>query len=126
MTEIVQGDALTLAVDTGPCESDRAFFRQHPRRNFRLRPAWMCEIQDFARRGGVSDEPPDGFCWWILVYQLATGKIRLRLPLQAPHDNDLDPPEDVVRNVWREYAPPEWKKHARTLRHEFARWGEAS
>jgi hypothetical protein len=127
MTETIQGDALTLAVDTGPCESDRLFFRQHPQRTFRLRPAWTIEIEDFARRGGISSrELPDGLCWWMLVHQLAARAVRLRMPLAAPHYWPPDPPENVARDVWRARAPREWKKHARTLRRELARLGEAA
>jgi hypothetical protein len=122
MTEIVKGDDISLAVDTGPCESDRAFFRQHPQRNFRLRPAWSVEVEDFARRGGISPrELPDGLCWWILVHQLVRHKIRLRWPLPAPHTFFPDPPENIVRDIWRDHVPRDWKKHTRELQRDALR-----
>jgi hypothetical protein len=118
LTEIIQGDDISRAVDTGPCESDRAFFRQHPQRSFRLRPAWSVEIEDFARRGGITPrELPDGLCWWILVHQLIPHKIRLRYPLAAPHTFFPDPPENIVRNVWRDHVP----RDARAKSHAFKR-----
>src|SRR5262245_50749576 len=86
MTELVKGDDIALAVDTRPCESDRVFFGQHPERNFRLRPAWGVEIEDFARRGGIVRELSNGLCWWILFTNLFPTKFgciggwRLRIP----------------------------------------------
>jgi hypothetical protein len=122
MTEIVQGDEISLAVDTGPCESDRTFFRQHPQRNFRLRPAWTCEIQDFARHHhAISGKPPDGYCWWIIVHQLVQHKIRLRWPLLAPHHFYPDPPENIVRDVWRERVPHEARAKSRALKRDALR-----
>jgi hypothetical protein len=95
---------------------------QHPKRNFRLRPAWTCEIDDFFRRGGISPrELPDGFCWWIIVHQLVRHKVRLRLPLAAPHHFFPDPPENVVRDVWHDYVPREWKKRSRDLQRDTLR-----
>jgi hypothetical protein len=124
------GDAIMIAVDAGPCESDRAFFRAQPQRNFRLRPAWACEIEDFARQGGIKRELPDGLCWWILVHQLVRHKIRLRWPLAAPHHFYPDPPENVVRDVWRDRVPREWKRRCRELRRDCTRvleqYGEVS
>jgi len=108
MTEIAEADDIVLAVDTGPCESDRVFFRQHPRRNFRLRPAWSVEIEDFARHGLVP-ELSSGLCWWILVYQLAHGW-RMRWPFPAPHYYPPDPPEQVARDVWRTSASRDMQK----------------
>src|SRR5262249_37682615 len=59
---------------------------QHPERNFRLRPAWGVEIEDFARRGGIVRELSNGLCWWILFTNLFPTKFgciggwRLRIP----------------------------------------------
>ena len=125
-SKIVQGDALTLAVDTGPCESDRVFFRQHPQRSFRLRPAWTIEIEDTARYDGMPNELPDGCSWWMLVHQIVRGKVRLRWLIAAPHDLQMiDPPEKVALDLWRSCIPAEWKERTRDLQREFARMGEA-
>jgi hypothetical protein len=125
-----KGDAITQAVDTGACESDRAFFRQHPQRNFRLRPAWSAEIEDFARPGVIIRELPDGLCWWVIVHQLVQHKIRLRWPLAAPHAFYPDPPETIVRDVWRKRVPRDARDKSRALRRDALRtlkqYGEIS
>src|SRR5262245_43471918 len=90
---------LAKRVDAGACESDRAFFRQHPGHNFRLRRAWAVEMEDFARKGAIKRELPADLCWWILVHQLIPHKIRLRWPLAAPHSFSPDPPENIARGV---------------------------
>jgi hypothetical protein len=116
-------DALSLAVDSGPCESDRTFFLQQPQRNFRLRPAWTVEVEEAARYDGITTELPDGWCWWMLVHQIVRHKVRFRWLIAAPHDLSIDPPEPVARAVWRACIPPAWKKQVRTLQHNFARKG---
>jgi hypothetical protein len=62
--------------------SDRTFFEQHPRRQFRVRPAWDVEIEDFARAGAILRTLPDGLCWWFVVHQIQPG-YRMRFPLPA-------------------------------------------
>jgi hypothetical protein len=93
---------LGAQVDAGACESDRAFFRQHPRRSFRLRPSWAAEIEEFARHGTVERDLPDGLCWWVIVHQLVPHKLRMRWPLPAPHYFFPDPPEEIARKIWRD------------------------
>src|SRR5262249_28235110 len=118
MSELHQGDALTEAIDTGPCESDRTFFRHHPRRNFRLRPAWTVEIEDFIRRGGIKTHAlPDGACWWMLVRKLAP-HWRVRYPIVAPSDLFPDPPEDIARVIWHWYLSRSQQRLVRTLQHK--------
>jgi hypothetical protein len=97
---IFEGDDLTRQGDEGPCESDRIFFRQHPKRRFRLRPAWTCEIEAFARHGGRLEEPPAGLMWWISVRQIAEG-VRARLLLGAPHHLPVETSEADARRIWR-------------------------
>src|SRR5262249_40378261 len=121
MSELHQGDALTEAVDTGPCESDRAFFRHNPRRNFRLRPAWTCEIEDFARHNKNTPELPDGWCWWVLVHQLVYDQVRMRWPIPAPHTYYPDPPENIVQKIWREQLPRKTHKKTREIQHALLR-----
>jgi hypothetical protein len=111
-------DEIARQVDTGACESDRAFFRQHPRRSFRLRPAWAAEIEDFARHGVIQRELPNGLCWWILVHQLVPNKVRLRWPLAASHSACPDPPEKTVREVWMRHVPSECRKSTRSLQRD--------
>lgn len=90
---------LAAKIEETAWASDRAFFKDRPARRYRLRPAWTCEIE-----GGVAaldGTPPPlrpGACWWVAVYQMAPG-MRMRVPFQAPHDLDTDPPEDVAREV---------------------------
>jgi len=121
VTESIQGDALDELIDTGPCESDRTFFRHHPRRNFRLRPAWTIEIDDFIHRGGIkTHDLPDGTCWWMLVRKLAP-HWRVRYPIVAPDYLFADPPEEIVHGVWRRYMPPSWKKLVRDLQRKISR-----
>jgi len=127
---LLSDQELCEQVDAGACESDRAFFRQHPQRNFRLRPAWAAEIEEFARKGAIECKLPDGLCWWILVHQLVRYKVRLRWPLSAPHDCGPDPPENMVRQVWHRRVPHEWKKKSHTLQRDVTRvlrqYGEIS
>jgi len=118
---LLSDQELCERVDAGACESDRAFFRQHPQRNFRLRPAWAVEIEDFARKGAIERKLPDELCWWVLVHQLIQHKIRLRWPLAAPHDFYPDPPENIARDVWRKQVPREWKQRTRDLQRDITR-----
>jgi hypothetical protein len=97
------------------------FFQQHPRRNFRLRPAWTVEIEDLVRRGAIAGRLPEGLCWWVLVCQLVPGKVRMRWPLAAPHTSFADPPENIVRGVWRDVVPREWRQRARKMQRDVTR-----
>ena len=75
--------------------SDRTFFQQHPRRNFRLRPAFTVEIEQLA-----SDELlPEGFCWWVVIKQIEPG-IRCRWPFGAPHSLPTEVSENTARDMW--------------------------
>jgi hypothetical protein len=107
--------------DASAGESDRTFFRQHPQRNFRLRPAWAAEIEEFTRNGTIKRDLPADLCWWILVHQIVPHKARLRWPLSAPHHYYADPPEKIVRKIWLRRVPREWKKKSRTLQREITR-----
>jgi hypothetical protein len=95
-------DDLTERVDRGPCESDRIFFRQHPKRKFRLRPAWDVELEDFSRAsdGKCGYVLPDPLIWWIIVYQAKPG-VRFRTPIFAPHTMPTEVSERDARAVWR-------------------------
>ena len=122
--QIIKGDALSVAIDTGPCESDRTFFRQHPQRSFRLRPAWTIEVEDTARNDGMPNDLPDGHSWFVIVHRIARG-VRLRWLIAAPQDLPIDPPEQLVLDFWRTHIPPELKEHTRELQQQYARLGEA-
>jgi hypothetical protein len=87
---------LAERVDVTACESDRAFFRHHPKRNFRVRPAWAAEIEAFARQGAIPKAEP-GRCWWIVVCQLVRHQVRVHWPIVLPHDLPPDPPEHIAR-----------------------------
>jgi hypothetical protein len=97
--------------------SDRAFFREHPKRRFRLRPAWTAEIEDFARHGAIWRELPDGLMWWVIVHQLTPG-VRMRLPLSAPHHFPTEVSEADARHVWRQRCPCEWQTKLQQARRE--------
>jgi hypothetical protein len=115
MTVIFEGDDITRQVDEGACESDRAFFREQPKRRFRLRPAWSAEIEDFARHGAITRDLPDVLIWWVIVHQLEPG-IRVRFPLAAPHHFPTEVPEADARHVWRRRCPREWQIKLRHLK----------
>jgi hypothetical protein len=109
------------AVATGACESDRTFFRQQPQRNFRLRPAWSAEIEDFVRHGVIVRDLPDGLCWWVVVHQIVPHRLRARWPLAAPHHFYPDPPENVAREIWRRRVPREQRAKTRALQRDTLR-----
>jgi hypothetical protein len=109
---IHEGDDITRQIDEGACESDRAFFRAHPKRRFRLRPAWTAEIEDFARHGAIRRMLPDELMWWVIVHQLALG-VRVRFPLSAPHHFPTEVSEADARHVWRQRCPHEWQTKLR-------------
>ena len=120
--KVVPGDALTQAVEDGPCESDRRFFKQHPARCYRLRPAWACEIAHFARAdlaisarpdSAFSRELPADHCWWIAVRQVRPGA-RIRVPFQAPHDLPPESSEDDARGIWL-HVRGDWDEQANKL-----------
>jgi hypothetical protein len=95
--------------------SDRTFFDQHPRRQFRVRPAFAVEIEDFARHGAIQRTLPEELCWWTVVHQIRPG-IRMRFPLAAPHHFPTEVPEGQARNVWAGRCPPEWKRKIRDIK----------
>jgi hypothetical protein len=123
MSEILLGDELTRQVDEGPSASDRIFFRLHPRRSFRLRRAWLCEVEAFVRKAGMNPELPDDWCWWIVVHQLAPGA-RMGIPVGAPHQLPVETSEADARRVFQRAAAPKWKKLAREIKRD-AKGGNA-
>jgi hypothetical protein len=95
--------------------SDRTFFDQHPRRRFRVRPAFDVEIEDFARHDvALQRNLPAGLCWWVAVYHIHPG-VRMRCPLAAPHDLPTEVPEEEARHVWTCACPPKWECKIRDL-----------
>ena len=75
-------------------------------RQFRVRPAFDVEIEDFARHGAIERTLPEKLCWWVVVHQIRSG-IRMRFPLAAPHHFPTEVSEATARNVWAERCPPE-------------------
>jgi hypothetical protein len=100
--------------------SDRAFFDQHPRRQFRVRPAFDVEIEDFARHGAIERTLPEELCWWVTVHQIRPG-IRMRFPLAAPHHFPTEVSEITARDVWAKRCPSEWKRKVRDIKHRLAK-----
>jgi hypothetical protein len=111
------GDEITLRVDALACESDRTFFKQHPQRRFRLRPAWDVEIEDFARRSGPLPALREGHCWWIVVQQLRPG-LRSRMPFSASHNLQLEASERAAREMWKVACPRQWQRRLRKIKWE--------
>jgi hypothetical protein len=100
--------------------SDRTFFAQHPRRRFRVRPAFDIEIEDFVRHASYNPPPaPADWCHWIIMQQVAPG-VRFRWPFMARHDLPIDVSEQTVRSIWKQICPPAWKKKAREIERELA------
>jgi hypothetical protein len=97
--------------------SDRTFFDQHPRRQFRVRPAFDVEIEDFARHGAIERTLPEELCWWTVVHQIRPG-IRMRFPLAAPHHFPTEVSEDQARDVWAHRCPREWKERIRKFKRD--------
>jgi len=95
--------------------SDRAFFQQHPRRRFRIRPAWDAEVEDFIRHSG---EPRltlrAGDCWWIVVHQVRPGA-RSRLLFAASHTLPFEASEKDARRIWSLLCAPGWAATLREL-----------
>src|SRR5262249_24392670 len=94
--------------------SDRKFFEQQPRREFRLRPAWAVEVADFARHG-MDPALPDGACWWVAVHRVHE-KLRQRTPFGAPHWLPTQSSEAEARRMWHRVCPPRWKELVRWAR----------
>jgi hypothetical protein len=86
--------------------SDRAFFEQQPTRQFRIRPAWNFEIEDFALHHGEEffPTPAQGHCWWIVVRQVRPG-FRARYPFTGPHTLPCEAPEEHARGIWFRVSP---------------------
>jgi hypothetical protein len=95
--------------------SDRTFFQQHPRRRFRIRPAWDAEIEDFVCHSG---EPRPalkvGDCWWIVVHQIRPG-VRSRLLFAASHTLPPEASEKDARQIWSWLCAPAWADTLRAL-----------
>jgi hypothetical protein len=125
---------LAERIDAEACESDRAFFRQHPQRSFRLRPAWAAEVEQFIRFGTIIGEPKSGWCWWITVQQILANKssrVRARCPLPLPHDAPADPPEEVAHYIWDRTlkkldseSKAHWQAVQRDIKHALNHVGE--
>jgi hypothetical protein len=80
-------------------ESDRTFFRQHPERDFRVRPMWDIELEEFACHGGPLPFLITGWCWWAAIRQLEPG-LRARFPFPAPHNFPTELSEDNASEVF--------------------------
>jgi len=91
--------------------SDRKFFKQHPRRKFRLRPAFAVEVEDFDRHKPLG-ALPDGFCWWVVVYCIHL-QARQRIPFGAPHRLPAESSESDACRIWHRVTHPFWKEHAK-------------
>lgn len=118
MTVLHLSDAEVIErVEDVVLSSDRTFFAQHPRRQFRVRPAWDVEIEDFARAGAILRTLPDGLCWWVVVHQIQPG-YRTRFPLPAPHHFPTEVPESDARRVWNRRCPSAWKQQLKKFKRD--------
>lgn len=97
--------------------SDRRFFELHPHREYRLRPAFEAEVEDFARNGVIERALPDHLCWWTIMHRVSPG-LRMRFPLAAPHNLPTEISETDASEIWARRCPDEWKKRIRFTRRE--------
>jgi hypothetical protein len=88
--------------------SDRRFFRQHPKRRFRLRPAWTAKIEEWSKSDLLPYRPAEGSMWWVLVTHLWLGHYTYA-PFIAPHNWDPDPSETIAREFWERFVSPRRK-----------------
>ena len=110
----VSNCAVSERVENIVWASDRAFFDQHPRRKYRLRPAWNIEMEDFDRHAGPISTPPEGGCWWVVVHEIRPG-VRVRLPFIAPHHLPTESSEGDARHVWEQVCAPAVRKGVRVI-----------
>jgi hypothetical protein len=105
--------------------SDRTFFEQQPRRQFRIRPAWECEIEDFRRHNNLPEDYSKGLCWWIVIRQFRPG-IRARYPFLAPHLLPPETTEEDARDIWECLISPEFNEAGEQIGKAYDRWEGAS
>jgi hypothetical protein len=96
--------------------SDRQFFRDHPCRSHRLRPAMSAEISEHEVATGKMLACPPGVQVVTAVKRLGPG-IRVRLLFTAPAVAAwVEPPEDVCRAWYDLLCDPQFEptEHALT------------
>jgi hypothetical protein len=97
---------------------DREFFKQHPNRRFRARPALAHEIEVFECYYNFNLTIPPGFCWWMIVhYVRLEPEVHLRMPTVAPQCLQTEPSESMARRAWEDQATPEAKQYAKSFSH---------
>jgi hypothetical protein len=116
--EVIQG------VEDTVLGSDRRFFELHPHREFRLRPAFDAEVEDFARNGVIERALPDRLCWWTIVHRISPG-LRMRFPLAAPHNLPTEISEADAQRIWDRRCPGEWKERISFYRRERSKFTPA-
>ena len=102
-------DALVAADDNAGIGSteDKAFFEQHPERNYRMRLATPNEVATTALLGGETNTLPDARFDWMVIWQVRPGK-RMRMGLMAtipPGYRGGEIPEAIARATYEHFRP---------------------
>jgi hypothetical protein len=118
-------EEISQGVEDTAWASDRMFFKQHPRRRLRLRPAFNIEVEDFVRHGGYNSAVPTDWCHWIIV-QLISPEVRARFPFAAHHSLRLDMSEPDISALLELICPIEYKGRIQKIRHQLASLFEKS
>jgi hypothetical protein len=91
----------------GPRSADREFFRRHPERFYRVRPAWVGEVAALGAK-----PPGPGLRPWIVVVR-AGHDVRLRVPVGLPEDQRFDDTEAVAEAIAHQTPAPEMAERVR-------------
>jgi hypothetical protein len=110
-------EEISQGVEDTAWASDRIFFKQHPKRQLRLRPAFGIEVEDFVRHGDYNPVIPADWCHWIIVQQISPG-VRARFPFAGQHTLSLDMSEHDVSALLERLCPPEYKGKVQEIRRQ--------
>jgi hypothetical protein len=110
-------EEISQGVEDTAWASDRTFFKQHPGRRLRLRPAFNIEVEDFVRHAGYDSAIPTDWCHWIIVQQISP-EVRARFPFAGHHSLRLDMSEPNISELLEWICPPKHKGKIQKIRHK--------
>jgi hypothetical protein len=103
-------DAIHRKAIDAACDGDRAWFENHPQRNFRLR-----DMVPYENNGPI-EEPPPGMSWRAIVIQIEKGA-RFRTFLAVSSDLQNDGAGDgQLRRLFEQSSPREMLQVVRKAR----------